>query len=424
MVLVSARVPTRVALQRVLRKRLRTTQHEVERKDHRPKSRDHHDEPPEPHPRATKEQLHHPDHQSPDCRRDHEKHSQRLESPRPGHPVTLPGVYDCVSANLTLPSPPRSPGLTWCPITADDAGALADHTRRVHEAERLDFLPGAGYFRWLLEQPGIDPEHDLLVAVAGDNIVADTGAWLHAGDAGARCIIWAETSPGYEHLKAHLLEWSEARARQRLGTVSSDLARVLRIGVEEHRQAHREAIEAAGFDSPRSFADMARPLSDLPPAPDLIDKIEVFAWSDDLEEATRLASNKSFADHWGSLPMAPAEFSGFFRNSPTFRPDLSFLALEHGEVVSFCLSEVDDEDNADRDTNDVYLQRVGTVRSRRGRRLASHLIVRSMEAAASADGLDRAVLQVDEMSHTNATLVYQRLGFETYSRSLTYVKTL
>lgn len=323
-----------------------------------------------------------------------------------------------------LPTPPDEPGITWRAPTIDDAPGLADHTRLIHEAEKLEFLPGAGFFRWLMAQPGIDPEHDMLVAVADGSIVADAGTWLHSADTGARCIIWAEASPDYRNLTAYLLEWSETRGRRRLDNEPRDRSRVLRIAVEEHREAYREAIEAAGFESPRRFADMARPLTDLPAAPVVPGGIEVVAWSDDLEEATRLASNLSFADHWGSLPMSPEEFSGFYRDSPTFRPDLSFLALDGGAVVSFCLCEVDEEDNEEPDTNDVYIQRVGTIRSHRGQRLATHLIVRAMEAAASAGGLDRSALQVDEMSHTDATLVYERLGFETYARSLTYVKEI
>jgi len=324
-----------------------------------------------------------------------------------------------------LPATPDGPAITWRSPTVADAQGLANHTRMVHEAEQLEFLPGPNTFRWMLDQPGIEPQHDMLIAVAGDRIVADTGTWLHAGEAGARCIIWAETSPGYESLKPFLLDWAEARGRQRLGAEADDRPRVLRIGVEEHRHSHRRAIEEAGFGSPRSFADMARPLSGLPSAPALPPDIEVAPWNDDLEEAARLASNESFADHWGSLPMTGEEFNGLYGASPTFRPDLSFLAVADGEVVSFCLCEVDEGDNDDRDTNDVYIQRVGTIRSHRGSGIASHLMIRSMEAAASdTAGLDRAALQVDEMSHTNATVVYERLGFATYARSLTYVKTL
>ena len=209
-------------------------------------------------------------------------------------------------------------------------------------------------------------------------------------------------------------------AQQRLAAQPEHLPRVIRTWVEEHRTSQCAAIEAAGFGAPRGFVGMARPLSDLPPLPDVLTGIEVVTWSDDLEAAVLLASNVSFADHWGSIPMSAAEFRGFYRDNPTFRPDLSFLAIADESVVSFSLCEVDEEDNQDRDTNDLHIQRVGTVRHHRGQGLVSYLMLRSMHAAVSAGGLDRASLDVDEMSHTDATLVYERLGFETYTRTLSY----
>jgi GNAT superfamily N-acetyltransferase len=258
----------------------------------------------------------------------------------------------------------------------------------------------------------------------GDNIVADAGTWLHSGEAGARCIVWAEASPGYTHLVGFLLEWAKARALHRLAELPRQLPKVIRMWVEEHRSTKSAAIEAAGFENPRPFVTMARPLSELPPYLDVPSGTEVVTWSDDLEESVRLASNASFADHWGSLPMSSTEFAGFYRDNPTFRPDLSFLAIAEGSVVSFSLCEVDAEDNEDRDTNDVFIHRVGTMRSHRGQGLASALMLRSMHAAASTGELDRAALDVDEMSHTNATLVYERLGFEINARALNYTITI
>lgn len=323
-----------------------------------------------------------------------------------------------------LPQPPDAPGLTWRPPTINDISLLADHTLRIHEVERLDFLASAEFFEWLLAQPGIDSAEDMLVGLIDDKIVADAGTWLHSGDAGARCIVWGEASPGHTNLAGFLLEWAKARAMQRLAAVPEQLPKVIRTSVEEHRSAQRTAIEAAGFEEPRGFVTMARRLSELPAAPNVPSGIQVVTWSDDLEEAVRVASNTSFADHWGSLPMDAAEFGGFYRDSPTFRPDLSFLAIANGSVVSFSLCGVDDEDNENRDTNDVFIERVGTVRSHRGQGLASLLILRSMQAAVSAGGLDRAALDVDERSHTDATLVYERLGFETLSRALSYTITI
>lgn len=312
--------------------------------------------------------------------------------------------------------PPQFDGVVWHPPTADDHLGLVAHTRRVHEAERLTFVPGPGFFEWLVEQPGVEPlvgEHD------GD-VVADTGTWLHAGDRGARCWIWAEASPGWEHLKTPMFAWAKTRARERLDECDTTLPRVIRTSVEEHRADHIAVVEATGFPMRRSFAEMARPLIDLPPLPALPEGVEVIGWHDDLSESARAASNESFADHWGTLPMTPEEFRGFNQESPTFRRDLSFVAVTDGRVVSFCFAEVDDEDNAQRDTDDLYIHRVGTVRSHRGLSLASHLIVRSMQAGADA-GLDRAALEVDEVSHTNATRVYERLGFRTYARSINFV---
>jgi ribosomal protein S18 acetylase RimI-like enzyme len=316
-------------------------------------------------------------------------------------------------------APTAGDGTAWRPVTIDDAAALAEHTKRVHEVERLSFLPGPGFFEWLIEQPGIEG----IVGLRGGEIVADTGTWLHTTDKGSRCIVWIETSPGSEDLKAPMLAWAKARAHERLDECDATLPRVIRTSVEDHRTGHVAVIEAAGFPIRRVFAEMARPLTDLPQAPPLPEGVEVMPWTNDLLDSARIASNESFADHWGSLPQSPEEFAGFVVESPTFRPDLSFLAVANGRVVSLCICEVDDEDNADRDTDDVYINRVGTLASHRGLKLASHLIVRVLEAAVAA-GLDRAALEVDEMSHTNATVVYERLGFETYARSINFVEEL
>jgi ribosomal protein S18 acetylase RimI-like enzyme len=315
---------------------------------------------------------------------------------------------------------PHFDGIEWRPAAPSDVADLEAHMRRIHAEERLSFVPKADFFRWLLDQPGITPDDDTRVAIRDGRIVADCGTWLHTSDRGARCFVWAETSPGSEHLRPGMLDWVTARARHRL-VESGPGPKVMRLSVEEHRSGLQRDAETAGFTSGRSFVEMARPLTSLPGLPQLQPGFEVVPWSDALEEPTRHASNDAFLDHWGSLPMTAEEFSGFYRDSPTFRPDLSFLALSGTDVVSFCLCEVDDDDNAERDTNDVYIQRVGTRSEFRGTGLASHLIIRALQAAAEVPSLDRAALEVDETSHTGATAVYERLGFETYARSLSYV---
>jgi mycothiol synthase len=191
--------------------------------------------------------------------------------------------------------------------------------------------------------------------------------------------------------------------------------------VEEHRTGLRNALEEAGFEARRSFVVMRRGLTELPEQIPLPDGITAVPWSEDIDEGIRDANNESFADHWGSLPMSSDMWVAMYRESKMFRPDLSFAALDGDRVVSFVMTEFDEEDVETRGYVEYYIHRVGTRRSHRGRRIASHLLIKTLEAAAAAGG-DTAGLEVDESSHTGATMVYSRLGFEVIERSIHYLK--
>lgn len=322
---------------------------------------------------------------------------------------------------MTLPT---APGITWRAATRDDAEALAAHTKRIHDEEKLHFVAGPTFFRWVMGQAEMNPETDWRVAVDEEGrIVADGGAWIHITDEGGRVFIWSETGPGHHELEPGLLAWAQERAIEALEATPEGLPCTIRVPSEEHRSRHRAVIEAAGFEVGRSFVTMQRSLDGLPDARPLPEGVTVVPWGPDLSEGARLANNASFADHWGSLPVGPEQWQTHYVDSEAFRPDLSFLAVLEGEVISICLCEVDEEANADKGVAEIYIERVGTLREHRGAGIASHLVVRSMEAAAAAE-LERAVLEVDETSHTGATEVYRRLGFEVESRTVHYLREL
>lgn len=319
---------------------------------------------------------------------------------------------------------PTRSGLIWRAPTADDADALVAHTKRIHEAERLEFVPGPSFYRWLMGQAEFHPATDWTVAVdAEGRIVADGGAWIQVTDQGGRAFVWAETGPEHHGLEPALLEWASARAIEGLGATAAGLPRSIRVPTEEHRARHRAVIEASGLEVGRSFVTMTRPLEDLPEPPSLPTGVSVVPWAPEWAEGARLANNNSFADHWGSLPVSAEQWGTAYAESEHFRPDLTFLAIADGEVVAICLCEVDPESNVEKGVEEVYVERVGTIRAHRRQRLASHLLTRSM-AAARESGLSVATLEVDETSHTSATEVYRRLGFEVASRNIHYLREL
>jgi len=295
---------------------------------------------------------------------------------------------------------------------------------RVDAAEHLDSVPGTELYRWLLVQDGFDAETDTLAGFdATGEVRAEVKVWAPVTEAGARAFIWLDAAPPATDLRAFLLAWGEARSRQILEAIDPSLERVIRVGAEEHRTELRAQIEAAGFPPARSWVVMRRSLTDLPEPPPLPEGVRIEPWSEVLDEAARLASNEAFADHWGSQPMSQEMWQGIYRNSEVFRRDLSFLAVAGEDVVALCLAEVSEENNTHRGIAEVYVDRVGTRRAHRRSGIASHLVVRTLSAAAAA-GLESAALDVDETSHTQATAVYRRLGFEVAERSITYVKTV
>ena len=320
------------------------------------------------------------------------------------------------------PTPPSEPGLSWQHPTPDDADALARHTIRVDRAETLEHVVGADFLRWMMDQHDFDPETEWLIGVDPlGEVMAEAGAWTQITHKGGRGFVWFETSPGWEPLKPFLLSWGEAVSRRRLEATPKGASRTLRCPVEEHRNAHRAVVEEAGWTAERSFVLMTRLLeSPFTPTPAPAG-VEVVGWSADLDNSVRLANNAAFADHWGSLPMESEAWQDMYSRSDQFRPDLSYLAVDDGRVVSFCLIEIDEENNHLRGVREAYVNHVGTLREYRGRGVATHLIERSLQASAAV-GMDRAALDVDETSHTNATEVYRRLGFSVSLRSIHYVK--
>lgn len=311
--------------------------------------------------------------------------------------------------------------MTLRAATPHDIPGLVAHSRRVYEAEGPDQLAGVGFWEWLFDQSNFNAGTDLLCGVDEDGeVVADAGSWAFLADTGSRAILWAETSPGWEHIRTDLMAWAESRGVEQLA--DGPPPRTLRIGAEEHRAGVRESAEALGFEATRVFVDMERDLDDLPASPSVPRGLDVRPWPDDAEEV-RAASNAAFAKHWGSLPMSADEWQSLYGGAKV-RGDLSFVAVDgDGAVVSFCMVTVDREHNAEMGVAEIWLNRIGTVPAWQRQGVASALIVRSLEAAKAA-GFERAGLDVDETSNTNATVVYERLGFTVRSRGLQYTKEI
>jgi len=177
----------------------------------------------------------------------------------------------------------------------------------------------------------------------------------------------------------------------------------------------------AGYRIVRTFSTMRRSITtDLPDVPDPAG-ITFVQWRPDLDEATRLAHNDAFRDHWGSDPTSPERWQHVVSGWPGFSAPASWLALDGDTVAGYTLCVAADS-SAPRPRLG-WLGTIGVRRDYRRRGLASSLIARSLRSLRDI-GADEAGLDVDADNPSGAPRVYGALGFRVTRRSEIWSRTI
>ena len=159
----------------------------------------------------------------------------------------------------------------------------------------------------------------------------------------------------------------------------------------------------------------------LPAAPTPA-RVQVVGFSPERMEDARTVRNEAFRDHWGSTDQT-VEGWAHFMDFGGFRPQFSFLAYSDGEPVGIVICHEYDQPTQTPGARDVYIAVVATRRAVRGQGIASALLNRALNEAASA-GFTSASLGVDADSITRAVGLYERAGFTIHHTTITHAKSL
>lgn len=300
------------------------------------------------------------------------------------------------------------------------------------EAERVDDTGENIDADDLLEDfddPGRDQRRDFMGAWAGDDLVGFCTVMPrdHA-DAEHRTNIWGAVHP--EHRRSGvgtaLVGWAVERAREAHAQMFPDKPLLLQCNGLLANEAQSAVLAAAGFTPQRWEFGMARdlttPVAEMAPPGGL----RLVPYTDPIGEATRLAHNDAFADHWGFVPWSPQMWQQWVSDTRAFRPGMSRLLVEPsepGHVVGYLISYEYVADEAVTGIRTAYVGKVGVRRAWRGRGAASALLSQALRDY-RADGYGRATLDVDADNPTGALGVYQRLGFRVTHRWVDHVRRI
>ena len=237
-----------------------------------------------------------------------------------------------------------------------------------------------------------------------------------------RCHVFGGVHPDHRR-RGHgtaLLGWGVARALEQLGSNPLGLPTAVRVESMAGDSATEALLASHGFVPVRWFNDLRLALTAAPHlAPPA--GVTVAPWDPGRGEELRTVKNDAFRDHWGSTPTSIegwAQMTGGFGA----RPDLSFMALEGDRIVGLLLSHRYPDDDAVIGGRYGWVDKIATLRSHRGRGIATALLGAAIGAYAR-EGLTHAALNVDTGNPTGAFGLYTRLGFEPFRGAVTHELT-
>ncbi len=327
-------------------------------------------------------------------------------------------------------------GLTWRPLTPQDVPAWFGLQQAIEEAddatERYDEDD-------LLEELTVgshkDPERDSVVGLDADGVPRAFGFNdLLPGESLRRAFLFGGVHPQWRGrgIGRELLRWQRDQSRWALAQQEQASAdpvpwRVV-VSHPERLEANSALARRLGFEPVRWFHDMVRELTTegAPPVPDVEvpAPLRLAPWTEELDEAVRLAHNEAFAGHWGSQPRTAEAWQQFGIGHRQARRDWSFVVLdptreEHGQpaVAAYTLSNAYTQDWEAQGFTQGWTGLVGVRPGWRGRRLAPALLAAAMRAFA-AEGMDKAGLDVDTGNASGALRLYEGMGYRVHHTSV------
>lgn len=311
----------------------------------------------------------------------------------------------------------------WRSLTRDDAGAMSRLHNACNEVDRT-YLITPTEMEEEFDRYGEQAETDSIGAFTADGEMLALG-WAQIPKTGKtehRVFVWLLAHPDVRgRVEDDLVPWIEAAGRDRLGDFHDDLpCAFYRYDIYEWMTDQQALFERNGYERVRYFTENLRDLSIPIEEIALDDGLAAKSWSQDTVADSLEVHNAAFKDHWGSQPFT-LDHWGSFHSGEFFLPAMSWIVYDGETPVAYMSCSKYPHDWEDRGRTEAWIEGIGTIRSHRGRGIASALITKALRAFV-AEGLEFACLGVDSENPTGANRIYERLGFVPEKRMIAFKK--
>ena len=331
-----------------------------------------------------------------------------------------------VDAPAVLALPADTADLTWRAATLADVDAIYELEREVAPVDHPHFVVPREEIAHDFEESFFDASSDSALAFDADGHLVGFGFAImpDSQDTLVRSIVPGAVRPSARGrgVGRQLFAWQHDRALQQLATSDKTLPGWIIVFTPDDLPRANRLYERAGLSLVRYFLELRRDLSEPIAEVALDPDVRIETMTPQWHEHARVARNDAFRDHWGSQPTPRDSWESFVGRAVT-RGDLSSLAIAERdgveEVAGFVITSVNEEDWTQ--FSSAYIDLVGVPRGWRKRGLAPALIANTLRLVA-AQGIDKAVLDVDAENPSGALGLYAGLGFTEATRSLGFTK--
>ena len=319
--------------------------------------------------------------------------------------------------------------LSWRPATLDDVDAVLDCARAMDPVDHPHYVSTREEFEDDFSHSHIDMSRDSLLALdpSGRVVAWGLSALSPGQDTLVRSILFGGVRPDSrgEGIGRQLFAWQNDRGLEQLAGLEKTLPGWLMTYAEEKQGSAASLYSRFGYRIARYYLQLTRVVGEPIADRTLGEGLRIVQFDETWSEATMVARNNAFRDHWGSQPVNEEIWSSFIGRSHA-RADLSYLAVGTSaagvdEVAGFVITSVNEDDWEAAGYSSGYIDLVGVTREWRGRGIAPALLSQTLRAIRDA-GLERAVLDVDSDSPTGALGLYTGVGFTEESRSLNFIR--
>jgi mycothiol synthase len=214
-------------------------------------------------------------------------------------------------------------------------------------------------------------------------------------------------------IAGELLKTAVAVLKEKGMTVASAWAQTDRL-------VCKHLYETFGFKRVRTSSLMKRILVDNSPEPDEAAHLREAELGDEEEIAliTRL-ENEAFKEHFNFRPVTVEETRYLLRGSPFWKSQKAWFATLDNRAVGYVVAGIDERLNREKKARHGWILDIGVLKPYRQRDIGTTLMLRAMSHL-KTQGMEDALLYVDDENPTHAMRLYEKVGFQIYHKSASY----